>query len=98
MTGGYDKTTDPKESKRVTRYSRSGDAETLPQLNHGRYYHACGFYLNKQGDNVRFIVNIYQSIRSLSCRCSSLLEESITMMTGPGWTAQKFWRPGGPGD
>ena len=61
MTGGYDKTTDPKESKRVTRYSRSGDAETLPQLNHGRYYHACGFYLNKQGDNVRFIVNIYIS-------------------------------------
>ena len=45
--------------KSVTRYSRTGEAETLPELNVGRYYHACGSYLTDQGDMVRFI-NKYQ--------------------------------------
>ena len=44
--------------KTVTSYSRTGDAETLPQLNVGRYNHACGSYLTDEGDNVRFILNI----------------------------------------
>ena len=42
----------------VTRYSRTGQTESLPQLNVGRYYHACGSYLTDEGDNVRFVLNI----------------------------------------
>ena len=39
----------------MTRYSRTGQTETLPQLNVARYYHACGSYQTDQGDNVRFV-------------------------------------------
>ena len=42
----------------VTRYSKTGEAESLPQLNVGRYNHACGSYLTEEGDNVRLVLNI----------------------------------------
>ena len=42
----------------MTRYIRTGQAETLPPLNVGRYNHACGSYLTDQGDIVRFSLNI----------------------------------------
>ena len=42
----------------MTRYSRTGQTETLPQLNVARVGHACGSYLTDEGDNVRFVLNI----------------------------------------
>ena len=42
----------------MTRYSRTGQTETLPQLNVVRYNHACGSYLTDNGDMVRFILSI----------------------------------------
>ena len=51
ITGGWSDS----DLKTVTRYSRIGETETLPQLNVGRYGHACGSYLTDEGDNVRFI-------------------------------------------
>ena len=30
----------------------------MPQLNIGRYEHACGSYLNDEGNNVRVILDI----------------------------------------
>ena len=42
----------------VTRYNRTGQTETLPQLNVGRYDHACGSYLTDEGKIVRFIFNL----------------------------------------
>ena len=58
ITGGYDFSSPGLALKTVTRYSRTGDAETLPQLNVARYYHACAYYRTDEGDNVRFISNI----------------------------------------
>ena len=52
ITGGYP------SLKTVTRYSRTGETETLPQLNVGRDRHACGSYLTDEGDNVSSISNI----------------------------------------
>ena len=49
----------------MSRFSRTGEAETLPQLNVGRYDHACSSYLNDEGDHVRLILNISQYIISL---------------------------------
>ena len=61
VTGGWDKSSPGRFLKKVTRYSRTGEAETLPELNVGRSHHACGFYLTDQGDEVRFIIK-YQLI------------------------------------
>ena len=44
--------------KTVTRYSRTGQTESLPQLNVARTWPSCGSYLTDEGDNVRFILNI----------------------------------------
>jgi len=41
--------------KTVTRYSRTGQPETLPQLNVGRWDHACGSYLTDEGDTVLLV-------------------------------------------
>ena len=57
-TGGSDWSSPDRVLKTVTRYSRTGQTETLPQLNVARFYHACGSYLTDEGDNVRFILNI----------------------------------------
>lgn len=39
----------------MTRYSRTGQTESLPQLNVGRRNHACGSYLTDEGDNVLLV-------------------------------------------
>ena len=62
ITGGYDRSIPGKALNNVTRYSRTGDTETLPPLKVARYLHACGSYLTDQGDNVRFIVNIISQL------------------------------------
>ena len=56
ITGGMDKSAPGLALKTVTRYSRTGETENLPQLNVARHNHACGIYLTDEGDNVRFIV------------------------------------------
>ena len=58
ITGGYDLSSPFNALKTVTRYSRTGQTETLPYLNVGRYQHACGSYLTDEGDMVRFVLNI----------------------------------------
>ena len=55
VTGGYDFDSPGRALKVVTRYSRTGETETLAELNVARYTHACGSYLTDQGDMVRFI-------------------------------------------
>ena len=54
ITGGYDRSSTSNALKTVTSYSRTGQTDHLPQLNVGRYKHACGSYLTNAGDNVRF--------------------------------------------
>ena len=56
VTGGYEKSTQDVALKTVTKYSKNGENETLPQLNVRRYNHACGSYLTDEGDLVRFII------------------------------------------
>ena len=58
VTGGYDYSSPDKALKTVRSYTRTGETETLPQLNVGRYSHACGSYLTEQGDMVRFITKL----------------------------------------
>ena len=58
ITGGYGASSPDDVLKTVTRYSRTGETESLPQLNVGRTSHACGSYLSEEGDMVRFILNI----------------------------------------
>ena len=53
VTGGYDPNIAERGLRTVTRYSRTGDDESLPQLNVVRYNHACGSYLDDNGDNVK---------------------------------------------
>jgi len=55
VTGGYDPSSPGSALKKVTSYTRTGETETLSQLNVARYQHACGSYLNDQGAMVRFI-------------------------------------------
>ena len=55
---GLDRAHPRRNLKTVTRYRRTGQTETLAPLNVGRFLHACGSYLNDEGDNVRFILNI----------------------------------------
>ena len=38
--------------KKVTRYSRTGDTKTLPELNQGRQDHACEKFVNDEGATV----------------------------------------------
>ena len=62
ITGGtnLDSSSTGRGLKTVARYSRTGQTETLAQLNVGRWSHACGSYLNDDGVNVRFICIKYQ--------------------------------------
>ena len=62
ITGGTDlgSSSTGHSLKTVASYSRTGQTETLAQLNVGRWSHACGSYLNDEGDNVRFICIKYQ--------------------------------------
>ena len=58
VTGGHDYSSIyPSISvlKKVTSYTRTGEADLLPELNVARYGHACGSYLTDQGDMVRFV-------------------------------------------
>ena len=99
ITGGFDKSLSERGLKTVTRYSRTGEAETLPELNVVRWFHACGSYLTDEGDNVRFILNISKYTELLPCRYSLLLEVIITQEDTPPMTPPKFWRTWpGPGD
>ena len=62
VTGGWGGWNSPDGAlKTVTRYNKTGDTETLPQLIFGRYQHACGSYLSEQGENVRFILLVRSS-------------------------------------
>ena len=38
--------------KKVTRYTRTGDTKTMPELNIGRYLHACEKFVNDEGATV----------------------------------------------
>ena len=40
--------------KKVTRYTRTGDTKTMPELNHGRYDHACEKFVNDKGTTVSY--------------------------------------------
>ena len=60
VTGGMARSQPGDALRRVMRYGRSGEAETLAPLNVGRYHHACGSYLTDDGDSVSLIYNIYE--------------------------------------
>ena len=57
ITGGWISSGHESAVKTVISYSRTGDAEGLPELNVARWEHACGSYETDEGDNVRFILN-----------------------------------------
>ena len=38
--------------KKVTRYTRTGDTKTMPELNIGRISHACEKFVNDEGATV----------------------------------------------
>ena len=52
ITGGWETSDRMKALKSVTRYSKKGEAEMLPQLNVARAHHACGGFLNDDGATV----------------------------------------------
>ena len=39
---------------RVTQYQVDGTSQSLPNLNNGRFVHACGYYTNSDGSIVWF--------------------------------------------
>ena len=43
LTGGYDY----QSSRRVQEYNLQGSVARLPDLNSGRYFHACGHYVHQ---------------------------------------------------
>ena len=45
LTGGYTGSTSP-ALNRVQEYNLQGSVARLPDLNTGRYYHACGHYVH----------------------------------------------------
>ena len=49
LTGGMEYTSD----KIVTRYQQDGSSESLPNLNHGRRWHACGHYTTSDNSIVQ---------------------------------------------
>ena len=57
VTGGRDSSDPDEVLKRVIVYSRTGEADidTLPDLNVGRSSHACGKFINGDGDTVRIL-------------------------------------------
>ena len=58
VTGGFEtdlETAPTLALKTVTRYTKTGEAETLAELNVARYEHACGQFVNDEGVTVRFI-------------------------------------------
>ena len=46
ITGGHDKLS------LVTKYQMSGQSQSLPSLNTGRHWHACGYFTNTNGNIV----------------------------------------------
>jgi len=60
ITGGWDEPSPGNALKTVTRYSRTGQAESLPQLNVARRNHACGSYLTDEGDHVLLVTGGWQ--------------------------------------
>ena len=46
ITGGHTKLSD------VTKYQMSGQSQSLPSLNTGRHWHACGYFTNTNGNIV----------------------------------------------
>ena len=52
ISGGFDTTSPENALRTVTKYSKIGETETLPDLNIGRYWHACGSYQTDEGENV----------------------------------------------
>ena len=40
--------------QRVTQYSLTGEVTELPDLNTGRYYHACSQFVNSEGVTVSY--------------------------------------------
>ena len=53
VTGGYDWTLGTNSALAwVTRYTETGELETLPSLNTGRYDHACSSFVNDGGHTV----------------------------------------------
>merc|ERR550539_1365790 len=60
ITGGIDYSSPDWALRRVTRYSRTGQTETLPQLKVGRWNHACGSYLTDEGDMVLLVTGGWQ--------------------------------------
>ena len=55
ISGGFDLSAPDWALKKVRRLSRTGEAETLPDLNVGRFLHACGQFVNNEGVSVSFI-------------------------------------------
>ena len=52
ITGGWISSEHESAVKTVISYSRTGEAETLPQLNVARAHHACGAFRNDNGTTV----------------------------------------------
>ena len=52
ITGGYDGHQPHGNNKKVTKYHMDGNSKPLPNLISGRYWHACGLFINANGDIV----------------------------------------------
>ena len=59
ITGGWKSTRQKSALKTVTRYSRTGEAELLPELNVARAFHACGAFLTDDGATVSWSYLIF---------------------------------------
>jgi len=77
ITGGRDISSPGGVLRTVTRYSRTGQTETLPQLNVARYYHACGSYLTDEGDMVLLVTGGEQwsGVRDIALDSTEALED-----------------------
>ena len=54
VTGGTSRRISPATVKRVSKYSKTGWVEDLPDLNEERERHACGKYLDDEGNFVSY--------------------------------------------
>ena len=52
VTGGYNSSEPDNALETVAEYSQTGFVRYLPNMNQGRYHHACSSFVNGNGDTV----------------------------------------------
>ena len=73
VTGGFIPYETTQETPLVSKYDHNGWVENMPTLNTGRFDHACGYYINTDGLEVKSKVRRNNLLNK--CRCTLWWED-----------------------